>query len=395
MTLSQMQDVLGMAYIPPSFAEIYETVKDTFLDRSSHILDPDYIRQVLTQSGAMLSYADRITDSAVQLQKSTAARLLICLLEKWILDLDNYAFSSYTPPTVDLPGLDFLHLFAALPTISESVAHLRNRGVPEDVIAATMKEYDFCVELRKKFTGKPSFDQGRLNWMRWLIHNRLLIVGNLKFDFFRQRAPREACLYEHISGKKLLLANNVWVHSSGGILDSAGLTDTDGSFWADIQTDRDKITGYPIDNGVISPEKITLDCNEWRCCLGESDPVACVHIPFGGNLNHDLVLVSYARAREIFAQCYPDFTYMGFYTHTWLLSPQLQGHLKRDSNILSFQKDYELFPCKSNAQFVFSFVFGGKPENLNDLPENTSLQRSLKKLYLDGGYIHEYCGVFL
>ncbi len=395
MTLQQMQDALGMASIPPSFTEIYETVKDTFSDRSSHILSRSYIREVLTASGAMLPYIDQITEAAVQLQENTAARLLICILEKWILDLDNYDASSYTPPAADFPGKSFLHLFAALPTIGESVAHLRRRGVPEDVIAGTMKEYDFCLELRKKYTGRPGFDQGRLNWMRWLIHNRLLIIGNLKFDFFRDRAPREACLYENASGKQIFLANNVWVHSSGGILDSAGLTDKAGSFFADIQTGPDQITGHPVYNGVISPEKIALDSGEWKCCLDQDDPVICVHIPFGGNLDHDLVLASYRRAREIFAQCYPDLTYKGFYSHTWLLSPQLQDHLKPGSSILSFQGDYALFPCKSKGQFVFSFVFGGKPENLEDLPENTSLQRSLKKLYLDGGYIHEYCGVFL
>ena len=393
MTLSQMQDALGMDTIPPSFSDFYETVKDTFLDRSSHILSPAYIRQVLSESGAMLPYADQIADSAVQLQKCTAARLLICLLEKWILDLDNYTYSSYSPPTVDIPGLDFLHLFAALPTILGSVAHLRSRGVPEDVITATMQEYDFCVELRRKHTGKPSFDSGRLHWIRWVIHNRLINVGNLKFDFFRQRPPREACLYAHTDGEKLLLANNVWVHSSGGVLVSAGLTDTDGSFFADIQIAQGKITGYPIYNGVVSSEKVSLDCKEWNCRLGESDPVVCVHIPSGGNLDHQLVQASYARAREIFAQCYPDLTYKGFYTHTWLLSPQLQAHLKPGSNILSFQGDYALFPCKSKGQFVFSFVFGCKPERLEDLPENTSLQRSLKKLYLDGGYTHEYCGI--
>ena len=41
---------------------------------------------------------------------------------------------------------------------------------------------------------------------------------------------------------------------------------------------------------------------------------------------------------------------------------------------------------------VFSFVFVRKPENLQDLPEDTSLQRKLKKLYLDGDCIHTYSG---
>ncbi len=395
MTLTQMQDALGIEKIPPSFENIYETVKDSFLDRAHQILSSDYIRKILRESGAMLPYEDLIVDAAEKLQDNPAAMLLICLLEKWILDLDGFVASDYTPPTVQGFGFDFLHLFVALPSIPETLAHLRSRGVPEDVIAATMKEYDFCLELRQKHTGKPSFDYGRLKWMRWMIHNKLIIVGNLKFDFFRDRAPREACLYESAEGKQILLANNVWVHSSGGVLESAGLEDAAGSFHATIIEEADTITGHPIYEGVIQKTPVCLERSKWKCVLEERDPVVCVHIPFGAGLDHDLVAASYDRARKIFAKCYPDLSYKGFYTHTWLLSPQLRDHLKPTSNILAFQRDYQLFPCKSKGQFVFSFVFGRRPENLQDLPEDSSLQRSLKKLYLDGGFIHEYCGVFL
>ncbi len=395
MTLLEMQDALGIEKIPSSFQDYYRQIKDTFLDRANRILSPAFIRKVIKESGAMIPYTDLIVTAAEELQGNPAAKLLICLLEKWVLDLDRYQSDEYAPPKGNSIGFDFLHLFAALPTILGTVDHLRSRGVPEDVIASTMKEYDFCVELRRSFTGRPSFDFGRLHWMRWMIHNRLIIVGNLKFDFFRERAPREACLYENACGKQILLANNVWVHSSGGALESAGLENPEGSFYATIEETEKAITGYPVYEGVIQSEKISLSPTQWKCVLGENDPVVCVHIPFGAGLDHDLVAKSYQRAREIFASCYPDLSYKGFYTHTWLLSPQLRAHLKPTSNILAFQKDYTLFPCKSKGQFVFSFVFGGRPENLQDLPENSSLQRSLKKLYLDGGYIHEYCGIFL
>ena len=394
MTLQQMQDALGLEKLPPSFSEIYNTVKDQFLDRAAHILSENYIRSVLRESGALLPYEDLIVDAAKELRENTAARLLICLLEKWISDLHNYVGSEYTPPACSSLGFDFLHLFAALPAITGNVAHLRKRGVPEDVITATMREYDFCVELRKKFTGRPQFDYSRLNWMRWLIHNRLLNIGCLKFDFFRERASRQACLYESTTGEQVLLASNVWVHSSGGVLGSAGLEDSSGSFYAAIEQTQDTITGHPVYEGVIQREPISLPRKSWKCILGEDDPVICVHIPMGGNLSHDLVESSYMQARQIFSACYPDLDYKGFYTHTWLLSPQLRSHMKATSNILAFQNDYLLFPCKSKGQFVFSFVFGGRPENLQELPEDSSLQRSLKKLYLEGGYIHEYCGVF-
>ena len=41
------------------------------------------------------------------------------------------------------------------------------------------------------------------------------------------------------------------------------------------------------------------------------------------------------------------------------------------------------------------FVFNGRPENLADLEETTSLHRKLKKVYLDGGYNHPYAGIIV
>ena len=50
-----------------------------------------------------------------------------------------------------------------------------------------------------------------------------------------------------------------------------------------------------------------------------------------------------------------------------------------------------LFGCTSGAA-VFSFVFVRKPANLEDLEENTSLQRKVKKMYLEGDCIHTFSG---
>jgi hypothetical protein len=65
----------------------------------------------------------------------------------------------------------------------ESVAYLRKRNVPEDVIAATLQEYDESVQLRLLAVGKPCFTVDRLNWLRCVIFNRILHIGRFKYDF--------------------------------------------------------------------------------------------------------------------------------------------------------------------------------------------------------------------
>ncbi len=396
MTLSEMSQTLGIDKLPDCFVSYFRDLQDTYESRGQQILSEEYIRTVLSESGALLPYRDLILAAAAQLREQPAMCLLICLLEKWIRSSDDIDLGAYTPPQGSGLGYDFLHLFAALPTIPDSIARLKQRNVPEDVILATMQEYDFCVELRKRLTGSPSFDLSRLGWIRWVIHHKLLRIGCLKYDFFRQRTPRGAVAFQNKEGICILLANNVQVHRGGGILHSAGLEDPEGSFYAVIEKTDRQITGHPVINGRISPEKVVLDRTQWQLALSDVDPVVCIHIPHGARLDPAFVEASCSRARQIFADCYPDLHYKAFFTHTWLLSPQLQEHLNPNSHILSFQKHFMLFPCKSSGRGVFPFVFSlpKPPTDLTVLPENTSLQRSLKHLYLSGSFIHEHAGIF-
>jgi hypothetical protein len=41
---------------------------------------------------------------------------------------------------------------------------------------------------------------------------------------------------------------------------------------------------------------------------------------------------------------------------------------------------------------VFNFVFPGYGDDFSKLPEDTSLQRKIKAMYLSGKYIYEYAG---
>ena len=79
------------------------------------------------------------------------------------------------------------------------------------------------------------------------------------------------------------------------------------------------------------------------------------------------------------------------------MSQDLPEILKPESNILGFQSDFTPVPFRGGDASVFSFAFttsGVTPEKIPTLPENTSLQRAIKKRYLDGGHIREGAGFF-
>jgi len=75
------------------------------------------------------------------------------------------------------------------------------------------------------------------------------------------------------------------------------------------------------------------------------------------------------------------------------MDPQLSKLLKPGSNITAFQRKFTRFPSVSSGK-PCKFVFFKQYKTLQELPENTSLERVLKKHYLDGHYIYEPGGFF-
>ncbi len=81
-----------------------------------------------------------------------------------------------------------------------------------------------------------------------------------------------------------------------------------------------------------------------------------------------------------------------------MLDAKLREFPHESSNVLAFQKKYTLYAGETEGIDVFNFVFKmqyTKELDYKSIPEDTSLQRALKKLYLDGKYIYEYEGVFI
>jgi len=112
------------------------------------------------------------------------------------------------------------------------------------------------------------------------------------------------------------------------------------------------------------------------------------HIPQGEPLNIEDCLLSFEKAKKFFKKFYPDKKPQYFMCDSWLLNPNLEKVLTRDSNIVKFMKLWTQFPFKSDGsnqaiKRVFGFEFD--KTNLMDAPENTKLQKSLKEFLLGGG----------
>jgi len=120
--------------------------------------------------------------------------------------------------------------------------------------------------------------------------------------------------------------------------------------------------------------------------IKKGDFIINVHIPSGGRMPYDDVRESYKRAVNRFRMLHPELSLKGFVCKTWMLSPQLKDILDSSSNIVRFLNDYRIFDTNDDEGF-YGYVFVKKPDDLNSLSEETSLQRAIKKHLLAGGEI--------
>ncbi len=115
------------------------------------------------------------------------------------------------------------------------------------------------------------------------------------------------------------------------------------------------------------------------------DPVLGTHIPEpGGPFTPELCDDSFARVGPFFSAHFADFFAPGkprFATcNSWLLDDQLADYLPETSNIVQFQRRYNLLPAigDSNAdRSIVEFVFRRVDVELDELPQDTTLQRAV------------------
>lgn len=116
-----------------------------------------------------------------------------------------------------------------------------------------------------------------------------------------------------------------------------------------------------------------------------------VHIPESGPLSPEAVDASLDEARAFFPRHFPDEQYSSFTCGSWLLDPQLLEYLPEDSNIIRFQRRFELEPYEEPEGIdcdveVLRFVFRSLSTPLDQLPRRTVLQRAVVDHLKDGGH---------
>ena len=118
-----------------------------------------------------------------------------------------------------------------------------------------------------------------------------------------------------------------------------------------------------------------------------------LHIPGDADMSHEAMASSFAAAKKFFKEQYPEFAEAEVVCDSWLLSPMLKELLPGKSKILHFQQAFDVIKVNEGGKSCLLWVYGRDDLPLDELPQQTSLQKKLKTYIENGGTTSEGYGV--
>ncbi len=401
MTLDALLASLGIDSRPDCFGAIWPDAAREYAAQGCVYTEERFLRALDAEFDLFPLNRETVFRAAAAIRESEPLSRYTVLLSHLLRQPRLFYASRETvrlpqTPSDPLPG-EMTGFFALVSTVPEEARILRGRGVPEDVIRTTVQGHDLSVRIFERRAGRPGFDTGRIGWcLNFAPGSNTLSIG--RFNFAPSRFEYPAVVLRSKTGAYRILMTNARFHRSGLILGSPFAEDEEGAFDADcIETDS-YYEGYPPAPTVpgkparVQKTRVRLPKSGWEVVLRPGDPFLVTHIPPMLPFGHAIQRESYRRAREIYADCYPDLGIRAIHCRSWLIAPQMQAFLKPDSNIVAFQRDHLLYPAPCDGKAVFSHLFLQPVERMEDLPERTTMERGIKAIYVSGGVLYECAG---
>ena len=137
----------------------------------------------------------------------------------------------------------------------------------------------------------------------------------------------------------------------------------------------------------LSLNEFRIGSLEYETVDTAGDRCIQIHIASDSDLATPRLRESYLNARRFFAEFFPAYADAQMRCESWMLCPVLGDLLPADSRILAFQRAFEVHRVDPDNGGFLQWVYGRKDIPPAELPERTSLQRTMKAHLLRGGKV--------
>lgn len=401
-TLESLMKQVGCEAYPNRWLDLFEVAMTEYDTKGCPLLDPAYYDNLEDAYCCMGIFLDLYKQAALQTaREEPLARFLtllcLALRHKEHRAADIAQLSLLTPPAGKDPlAYNMITGLALCSQLPEAIALLTSKRIPEPYLRACLKSavHGGVNHYMRMHSGAPGF--ALLGWAQHYINGNMFIIERLEVEF-NCTFKGKAIVYGNPKGEQVALAHDIRLHKDGFALGSHHYEDETGAWEAWVEETKDSWMGYPyLENGYVSTQRICLPKDQWKPVLSTGDPVIGLHIPnrASGPLTPEAVDRT-LEAIKTFAE-QTGYQYKAFTCHSWLMDPQLLDLVGADSNIGKFCSRFRKMTTKSAGNGVFGFIFNQPDMNfkLEELPENTRLEKALKEHYRNEKVIYEMFGYF-
>lgn len=387
MNISVHAKALGISKYSPEFEEFCKT------DVPVSILDKDNILKLEEKYGFLGEHIDPLFECADSIAPDSSLSIYGGYVAAYLAKKDIEEARRVSVPIPDensaMRYFPLLVLCAALPY---GIEKYRARGFSEDEIYETIHPtFKSRLAISYDDTKKMGLDAPGFSWLRLYAIAGVFPAGvfNVTPKYFRSGA---LLIKNRLSGEIVPLLSGTF-HRTGMPIACDGFNDLEGSFEADVSESEDAFFGYPAKNSRATRERCEYRKSEWERLLSKGDGYAGLHIPRGADLSLESMKESFDLAINLTRERYPEYNAKAVFCTSWMLDPRLKELLGENSKISGFINQFIKFPAPSSNRDIFGFVFPRYCTEYDKLPEDTSLQRKIKELYLSGEYIFSFNGI--
>lgn len=393
---------LGVSQMPDAFGLRYEESMAEYDKVGAPFLSEEYIEELQKDFDIFTpEYYDFVQSSAKRIRENDFLARYSLLLYHMQLDKPPMKQVSLKeiPEAPEEPlrtDYEMAVFFSQLANARQMAEYHRSREVPENIIIDTLRDcYEGAIRVHVECFERYGYEIERcFAWNQFHTNHKLLRIGVLNFEFKYSFVNSYTKVYKSKSGEYKVLIDGSDISPEGHIVGTAGQNEV--AYHAAITETDDYIEGYAADHSVarIDPTPVRLDKKEWSLIIDQDVQAVGVHIPSGVEFTPENTEWAYKECVRVLKKHFPEFKPKVFTCFSWLMDPQLRGMLKPTSKILAFQSRYKVkFPIKNGWDAPYGFLFKKPVDKMEDLSEDTSLQRTVKQHYLAGKYIYAPCGL--
>jgi hypothetical protein len=263
----------------------------------------------------------------------------------------------------------------------------RQRGIPQDVTAATCRQFlSFSEAYERGHAGRPGlYHAHQLLWLRNYVRHPYYRLGRL--EFWLKQSPGGIDAWRHRrTGQVLALAEDGKKLNREGYIDgSASPLGSEGAWTARLTENEHEVVGYPYSPlGMALQRQVRLPLTDWEPVLRKDSWVLDMHIPAGGGMTPEACLDSHRMALEFFDRHHPGHPWTALVCRSWIFNTQLEQLLPAEANMVRYMRDLYLFPLRSSGTDGLWNIFLQEPFDIRTAPRASSLQRAVIE-FLEAG----------